>query len=90
LIWRGYAEFVYVQCMRCERKVPISDCSWDDGLLVCHIYGCYDRVINGSFELREAREASRDRNELVPDPKLVNPIDPTLQLENVPASAGTW
>ena len=90
MIWRGYCDFVYTQCNRCERKVPISDCSWCDGLLVCHFYGCYDRVINGSFELRTAREASRDRNELVPDPKLVNPIDPILQLENVPISAGTW
>ena len=90
MIWRGYTEYVYTQCMRCERKVPISDCSWCDGLLVCHIYGCYDRVINGAFELRTAREASRDRHELVPDEKLINPIDPILQLENVPASAGVW
>jgi hypothetical protein len=90
MIWRGYNDYVYVQCMRCERKVPIEDCNWCDGLLVCHFYGCYDRVINGSFELRVAREASRDRQELVPDPKLVNPIDPILQLENVPSSAGTW
>jgi hypothetical protein len=90
VIWRGYNDYVYTQCNRCERKVPLSDCSWSDGLLVCHFYGCYDRVIDGSFELREAREASRDRNELQPDPKLVNPIDPILQLENVPASAGVW
>jgi hypothetical protein len=90
VIWRGYCEYVYTTCMRCNRKVPLSDCSWCDGLLVDHIYGCYDRVIDGSFELREAREASRDRNELQPDPKLINPIDPILQLENVPASAGVW
>jgi hypothetical protein len=90
MIWRGYLDYVYTTCMRCNRKVPLADCNWSDGLLVCHFYGCYDRVINGSFELREAREASRDRNELVPDPKLVNPIDPILQLENVPASAGVW
>ncbi len=90
MIWRGYNDYVYTQCMRCERKIPLSDCNWCDGLLVCHFYGCYDRVIDGSFELREAREASRDRNELQPDPKLVNPIDPILQLENVPSSAGTW
>jgi hypothetical protein len=90
LIWRGYCEYTYTQCMRCERKVPISDCNWCDGLLVCHTYACYDRVINGSFELRVAREASRDRQELVPDPVLVDPIDPIMQLENVSASAGTW
>jgi hypothetical protein len=90
LIWRGYCDYVYTQCARCERKVPISDCSWCNGILVCHIYGCFDRAINGSFELRTAREASRDRQELTPDPKLVNPIDPILQLENVPSSAGTW
>lgn len=90
MIWRGYCDYVYVQCARCERKVPISDCSWCDGLLVCRIYGCYDRAINGSFELRVAREASREREELVPDPKLINPIDPSLQLENVPVTAGVW
>jgi hypothetical protein len=90
MIWRGYLDYVYTQCMRCERKVPISDCNWCDGLLVCHVYGCYDHAINGSFELRVAKEASRDRNELVPDPTLVNPIDPILQLENVPASAGVY
>jgi hypothetical protein len=54
------------------------------------MYLCYDRAINGSFELRVAREASRDRNELTPDPKIVNPIDPIAQLENVPLTAGTW
>ena len=90
MIWRGYLDYTYTQCARCERKVPISDCSWDDGLLVCHIYGCVDRAINGSFELRVAREASRDRQELIPDTKLINPIDPILQLETVPASAGVW
>jgi hypothetical protein len=90
MIWRGYCEYTYTQCARCERKVPISDCDWNNGILVCHIYGCYDRVINGAFELREAREASRDRNELTPDPKLINPIDPMLQMENVPVSAGVF
>jgi len=90
VIWRGYCDYTYTTCQRCERKVPISDCSWCNGFLVCHIYGCFDRVINGAFEIREAKEVARDREELVPDPKLVNPVDPLSQLENLPASSGTW
>lgn len=90
MIWRGYCEFVYWVCQRCNRKVPLSDCSWCDGLLVCHMYLCYDRAVDGSFELRVTREASRDRNELVPAPKIINPVDPIAQLENVPVTSGTW
>lgn len=54
------------------------------------MYLCYDRAVDGSFELRVAREASRDRNELVPAAKIINPVDPIAQLENVPITAGTW
>jgi hypothetical protein len=54
------------------------------------VYGCFDRVINGAFEIREAKEVARDCHELVPDEKLVNPVDPLSQLENLPASSGTW
>ena len=90
MIWRGYCEYTYTTCQRCARKVPISDCSWCNGLLVCHMYMCYDRVINGAFEIREAKEVGRDRQELTPDEKLINPIDPLSQLENLPASSGTY
>jgi len=90
MIWRGYEEYTYTTCQRCERKVPISMCDWQAGLLVCHIYGCFDVAINGSFEYRMARECSRDRQELVPDPKLIHPIDVTLQIEAVSATAGIY
>ena len=90
MILRGYCEFTYHTCQRCQRKVPLSECEWDGGLLVCRTYGCKDGAINGSLELRWAREASQDRNELVPDPKLINPVDPLVQLETISASAGTY
>jgi hypothetical protein len=88
--WRNFGEVCYTTCGRCQRKVPIQDCCWDAGILVCTIYGCKDGAINGSFEFREAREASRDRQELVPDPKLIHPVDVSSQLEHLPASAGTY
>jgi hypothetical protein len=90
--WRGFLDYTYTTCARCQRKVPIESCSWDAGLLVCNseLYGCKDQAINGSFELREAREASRDRQELVPDEKLIHPVDVSQQLENLPASAGYY
>jgi len=90
--WRGFGDYTYTTCARCQRKVPIADCAWDAGLLVCtdSLYGCKDKAINGSFEFREAREVSRDRQELVPDPKLIHPVDVSAQLENLPASAGTF
>lgn len=90
MIWRGYNDYTYTTCGRCQRKVPIEECQWDNGLLVCKVYDCKDNAINGSLELGWAREASRDRNELVPDPKLINPVDPGLQIEHLPASSGTW
>lgn len=90
MIWRGYLEFTYWTCQRCQRKVPLSMCHWDAGLLVCNVYGCQDRDINGSFELREAREISKDRRELVPDPKTYNPTDVLSQMEHVSARAGVY
>jgi hypothetical protein len=89
-LWRGYCEETYTTCGRCGRKVPISDCSWDAGLLVCTMYNCKDRNINGAFEVAVAQEASRDRQELVPDPKLVNPADVSLQINHISASAGSY
>jgi hypothetical protein len=70
--------------------VPLEDCSWDNGLLVCNMYGCKDRNVNGAFEMAETREVARDRQELVPDPKLINPTDPIEQLNHISASAGTY
>lgn len=75
--------------MRCEQKYPIEDCSWDGGYLVCN-QRCKDGNVNGAFEVGVSQEASRDRQELVPDPKLVNPVDVSLQINNVSASAGNY
>jgi len=63
--------------------------SWDSGLLVCRPR-CKDRDVNGSFEYAESREASRDRQELVPDVKLYNPTDVLQQIEHVSARAGLY
>jgi hypothetical protein len=70
--------------------MPLSLMRWDAGLLVCFFNGCADRDINGSFELREAREISKDRRELVPDPKTYNPTDVLSQMEHVSARAGIY
>lgn len=86
MIWRGAGEYVYGTSMRSNYKWPLEDMSWDDGLLVCNWEK--DGAINGSFEFRTAIEASRDRRELVPDPKLINPTDPSQQLFGLSASAG--
>ena len=70
--------------------MPLELMRWDAGLLVCVFNNCADRDINGSFELRVAREISKDRRELTPDPKLYNPTDVTSQLEHVSARAGVY
>ena len=90
MIWRGYLEYTYTTCARCQRKVPIGLCVWDNGLLVCRIYDCADRLINGTFEYAYTNEASRDRQELHPDEKLIRPEDIDLQIGRVAASAGTY
>lgn len=82
----------YYTCMRCEHKAPISLMQWDSGLLVCAknsgLYCSADGALNGSFELRTAREVAINKHEWEPEPKLINPADPAQQLENLPASAG--
>jgi hypothetical protein len=84
----------YFTCMRCNHKVPIDKMVWDAGLLVCAptegLYCKADGAINGSLELRWAREVGRDRQELQPEPKLIDPVDPALQIETIPASSGTY
>jgi hypothetical protein len=87
MILRGFCENTYFTCQRCGQKWPLSDMSWDNGLLVCN-ERCKDVAINGSFEYRMATEASKDRQELVPDEKLIHPVDPFTQLDTLPASAG--
>jgi hypothetical protein len=89
-LWRNYAEVVYTTCQRCERKVPISDCDWNAGLLVCHIYNCFDCNVDGAFEMAEVREVTRDRQELVPDPKLIHPKDVLDDIQHISASAGSY
>lgn len=88
MIWRGYNEYTYYTCQRCQRKMPISLMRWDNGLLVCKTNDCVDRLINGTFEFAYTKEASRDRQELHPDETLLHPTDVTLQIQRVAASAG--
>jgi hypothetical protein len=88
-ILRNYCEVTYYTCMRCQQKWPIEDMSWDNGLLVCN-YRCKDVSVNGALEFGWAKEASRDRQELVPDEKLIHPVDPRTQIETLPASSGTY
>jgi hypothetical protein len=80
----------YFTCMRCQRKAPIDDMEWDNGRLVCRLYCSIDGAINGSLELAWAKEVGRDRQERVPEPKLINPVDPALQIETLPASSGVY
>ena len=87
MIWRGYNDYTYYTCMRCQQKYPMEMMSWDAGLLVC-IPRCKDRDVNGSFEFEMARQCSIDRKELTPDPKLVSPTDVLFQIEHVSARAG--
>lgn len=90
MIQRHYCEVCYTTCSRCQRKVPISECVWDAGLLVCKVYDCADRLINGSFEFAVVNQTKLDRLELRPDEKLIHPEDVTLQIQRVGANAGTW
>jgi hypothetical protein len=89
VIWRNFCEVTYFTCDRCQQKYPLEDMSWDNGLLVCN-QRCKDGAIDGSFEFRMAREASKDRQELVPDPKIIHPVDPYTQLDSLPATAGVY
>jgi hypothetical protein len=88
-LWRSYCEVTYFTCMRCQVKWPIEDMAWNAGLLVC-LRRCYDRNVNGAFEMAEVREVTRDRQELVPDPKLVHPKDVLDDINHISASAGTY
>jgi hypothetical protein len=91
MIWRGYNDFTYFTCQRCERKQPLEQMEWDSGLLVCTMYcGGRDKMIRGALEMAWAREASQDRRELVPDQKLLNPRDVWDQLNQISASAGSF
>lgn len=84
----------YFTCMRCQHKVPISKMQWDAGLLVCAktdgLYCSADGSIRGALELRWAKEVGRDRQERTPEPKLINPVDVTQQIEAIPASSGVY
>lgn len=88
------SEGPYTTCGRCGHKIPIEKAEWDFGRLVCArtsgLYCAADQGVNGSLELRWAREASLNKHEREPEPKLVNPTDPVSQLEALPASAGMY
>ena len=83
-LWRGQQQFVYFTCMRCGRRMPLSEMCWQYGLLVCQVYDCIDTAVTGSHELAVARAVGLDRKELQPDPKLTHPKDPTQDIEDVP------
>jgi hypothetical protein len=84
----------YTTCSRCQHKIPIALAEWDAGKLVCSkssgLYCSADGKIQGSVELRQAREVAIDKHEREPEPKLVNPADIGAQLEQIPASSGTY
>lgn len=88
MIWRGDCDYTYCTCMRCGRKVPLEECEWQDGLLVCRTYDDVDRNVNGAFEMAVANRAAENRHELEPDPKLVTPTDPYNDIQQISASAG--
>lgn len=88
MIWRSYCDGPYYTCMRTNHKWPISDMSWDNGLLVCN--WAKDNAIDGSLEYNWAIEAAKDRQELQPDPKLIHPVDPRTQINTLPASSGSY
>jgi hypothetical protein len=74
--------------MRSNRKWPLEDMSWDNGLLVANCEA--DHAINGSLEYNWAVEAQKDRQELTPDPKIIHPVDPRTQINTLPASSGSY
>jgi hypothetical protein len=84
----------YFACMRCQHKVPIDKMEWDMGRLVCArtegLYCSADGAKNGSLELAWAKEVGRDRQERTPEPKLINPVDISTQIETLPASSGVY
>lgn len=88
MIQRHDCEVVYATCQRCWRKVPLSEMTWRDGLLVCYLYSDVDRNVNGAFEMAVANVTSQNRNELEPDPKLVTPTDVYGDIQRISASAG--
>lgn len=85
----------YFTCGRCQHKVPIEKMEWDAGRLVCAkssgLYCSADGAINGSLELRWAKEASINKHEREPEQRLINVTDPATQLEGqIPASSGVY
>jgi hypothetical protein len=66
--------------------MPLSEMSWQYGLLVCQWSDCIDTAVIGSRDLAVARAMTVDRKELQPDPKLYNVKDPAADLNTVPYS----
>jgi hypothetical protein len=68
---------VYYDCMRCGASLPLSEMQWQNGLLVCTTYNCYDTGLTpivGSRDIAVARQVAIWRHELEPDPKLTSPV----------------
>lgn len=81
--YRGRRQFhvgPYHYCARCGSRVPIAHMEWQRGLLVCNRqeWDCYDTGTNALIGQREAniaRVLEIPSNELIPDPKLIQPMD---------------
>lgn len=70
---RGRLQHKYHYCDRCKVRYPLSQLTWQDGILVCYV-NCYDS------QLPQERDAEMDRKiaqagqsrELQPDFKITD------------------
>lgn len=68
---------VYEVCQRCGSTWPLSKMDWQNGILLCHPYGCFDKGVTpivGSRDLMVAKAVSIWRHELEPDNKITSPV----------------
>lgn len=79
---RGRLQHKYHDCSRCGVRYPLSQLTWQDGLLVCYA-NCFDS------QLLQQRDAEMDRkvaiagqsHELQPDYKITDGI--TMDVDDV-------
>lgn len=70
---RSQQKNVYHECARCGVRFPLSQLQWQNGQLFCSPNRCIDTALQGSRDLKVARQLSIDRKEMQPDQKLTNP-----------------
>lgn len=74
---RSFLENPYHFCARCGSRVHIKDMVWQEGLLLCKKWDCVDY---GTYPLIGQRESAIAHalevpsQELMPDPKLLEPM----------------